>query len=120
MVDAARSIAANTSGQCWRMRVMTAPASLLGRCPVIPTRSVRRGFGGCWFGEESDGIGLSTILAQGRLSCGADLLRSTDSDHGTAELPLPIRTRVYPSSALFDAEVGYIRLRVERVGVRGF
>jgi NitT/TauT family transport system substrate-binding protein len=35
-------------------------------------------------------------------------------------LPLPARTRVYPSSASRLAEVGYIRLRLERVGVRGF
>jgi len=34
-------------------------------------------------------------------------MKRIDSRH-TRGLPLPIRTRVYPSSALFDAEVGYI------------
>jgi NitT/TauT family transport system substrate-binding protein len=35
-------------------------------------------------------------------------------------LPLPARTRVYPSSAPKSTEVGYIRLRLERAGVRRF
>jgi NitT/TauT family transport system substrate-binding protein len=50
--------------------------------------------------------------------------RPPGSSHRTSSelggLPLPARTRVYPSSALKLTEVGYIRLRLEKVGVRGF
>jgi hypothetical protein len=47
MLAAVRSIAAKMSGNCFCTRAIAALVSLLGRCPVIPTRSVRRGFGGC-------------------------------------------------------------------------
>src|SRR5262245_5044433 len=58
MLAAVRSIAAKMSGNCFWTRAIRALVSLLGRCPVIPTRIVRRGLGGCRVGdaEESDDI----------------------------------------------------------------
>src|SRR5262245_5018336 len=84
MVDAARSIAANTSGNCVRTRVARAPASVLGRWPVTPTRSVSRGFGGCWLSEESDGIGPTAARVITALCYCACLILSVVLNHRVA------------------------------------